>query len=226
MTLLQRGYAAAMSKLGVLAVAVFAALVALIVASSVPWPPLGDPVSPRAVVVVIDAGHGGHDPGAVVAGIEEKDVVLYLALRVLALAEAEPRVQVLLTRSGDYYVDLRDRVRLAEEVDAVLYLSIHANANHSSNICGVETWVHDAVRPGESSWELAERVQAAVVSTTGAADRGVLRQPLYLRHTDLPAALVEVGYLTCPQERTLLLDREYRERIAIGIVQGILDFVW
>ncbi|MFO8034878.1 MAG: N-acetylmuramoyl-L-alanine amidase [Candidatus Bipolaricaulota bacterium] len=219
------GYAAAMTKLGVLAVALFAAMVALLVASSVTWPPPSPPIRPRATVVVVDAGHGGHDPGAVVAGIEEKDVDLALALQVFELAEADPRLEVVLTRTGDYYVDLRERVRLAEKEGAALYLSIHANANASPNLCGVETWVHEDVRPGDRSWQLAEDMQAAVVAATGGADRGVLRQPLYLRHTYLPAALVEVGYLTCPQERVLLLDRSYRERIAEGIFEGILEFL-
>ncbi len=218
-----------MTKLGVLAVALFAALLALLVASSVPWSPPDVPVSPRPIVVVVDAGHGGHDPGAVVAGIEEKNVAFAIALRVFALAEAEPGLHVVLTRFGDYYVELVERVRLADESGAALYLSIHANANAnanaSANICGVETWVHDTVHSTEESWQLAEVVQRAVVKATGAPDRGVLRQPLYLRHTDLPAALVEVGYLTCPEEQQMLLDRAYQERIAVGILRGIIDFL-
>ncbi len=214
-----------MTKLGVLAAALFAALVALIVASSVPWPTAERPLPSDAVVVVVDAGHGGHDPGAVVQGVLEKDIALDITLLVFALGEAHPRLHIVLTRSSDTYVELTDRVKLAEEVGAALYLSIHANANHSTSICGVETWVHTDVRRGDPSWRLAEVMQRAVVRATGAANRGVLRQPLYLRHTHLPAALVEVGYMTCPQELPLLLDAAYQERIAQGIFQGILDFV-
>ncbi len=215
-----------MTKFGVFAVAVFAALVALIVASSVPWPTVEHPPPPRdAVVVVVDAGHGGHDPGAVVQGVLEKDIALDITLRVFALAELHPRLHIVLTRSTDRYVELEDRVKLAEEVGAALYLSIHANANRSTSICGVETWVHTDVSRGDPSWGLAAVMQRAVVRATGAADRGVLQQPLYLRHTHLPAALVEVGYMTCPQELSLLQERAYQERIAQGVFQGILDFV-
>lgn len=212
-----------MAKLMVFAAA-FAALVALMVASTVPWitaepPPRGEPV-----IVIVDAGHGGHDPGAVVQEVLEKDINLDIALRVFALGNAHPRLHIVLTRSTDRYVQLRDRVKLAEELGAALYLSVHANAHRNTRICGVETWLHTDVGRGEPSWSLAEGMQRSVVRATGAADRGVLQQPLYLRHTHLPAALVEVGYMTCPQELLLLRDRAYQERMAQGILRGILDY--
>jgi len=213
-----------MTKFGALAVALFAAVVALIVASSSHWPIPAPPLPPERVLVVVDAGHGGHDPGAIVHGVQEKHVALELALRVSELAAEVPGIEILLTRSGDYYVDLRERVRLAEREGATMYISIHANANASSSICGVETWVHDSVRRGEPSWQLAEIVQRNLVEATGGTDRGVLRQPLYLRHTHLPAVLVEVGYLTCPREHQLLQSPEYKERIAQGILKGIIEF--
>ncbi len=216
-----------MTKFGALAVALFAAVVALIVASSARWPAPtpAPPRRPEPVIVVVDAGHGGHDPGAIVHGVQEKRIALELALRVSELAGEEPWIEILLTRSGDYYVDLRERVGMAEREGAAMYISIHANANASTTICGAETWVHESVRPGDVSWKLAEVIQRNLVNATGATDRGVLRQPLYLRHTDLPAVLVEVGYLTCPREHQLLQNPEYKERIAEGIWRGIVEFV-
>ncbi len=194
---------------------------ALVLALTVMAPPPPRPAAP--VVVVVDAGHGGSDPGAVVAGVREKDVNLAIALRVERKAQAVPGLQVVLTRSTDVYPTLLERVRLAEEVGARLYVSIHANYYRDPKICGVETWV-DSGACGESL-RLARELQRAVASATRAPDRGVHRQTLYLRHTSLPAALVEVGYLSCPAERTKLLDPAYQDRVAEGILQGILAFL-
>lgn len=184
-------------------------------------------ITPRAplgpLVIVIDPGHGGHDPGAVVAGLQEKDVNLALALRVLRKAQGRPDFRVILTRTTDLYVDLVERLRIAETMGAHLYLSLHANYHRDATVCGVETWV-DTDAGGESL-RLAREVQRAVAAATGAPDRGVHRQTLYLRHTSLPAALVEVGYLSCPSERALLLDPSYQEKVADGILRGVLAFL-
>jgi N-acetylmuramoyl-L-alanine amidase len=191
----------------------------LILSIPVPGP------TPAKITVVVDAGHGGHDSGAVVAGIQEKDINLALALKVAALSQGHPRLSVILTRSADVYVDLVERVRLAERMGAVLYLSIHANANSKTSICGVETWVDNTRRPTDPSWALAAMVQEAMCARTRAHNRGVWTQELYLRHTALPAVLVEVGYLTCPAERELLQEPTYQEAVAQGILQGILDYL-
>ncbi|MCR4391663.1 MAG: N-acetylmuramoyl-L-alanine amidase [Candidatus Acetothermia bacterium] len=180
---------------------------------------------PGAVVVVVDAGHGDHDSGAVVAGVKEKDVNLAIALHLFALARWEPRLEVVLTRASDRYVELKDRVGLADQVGAALYLSIHANASADKGICGVETWVDSTRRPDDPSFRLAAEVQQALVRATGATDRGVRSQPLYLSRTKLPAVLVEVGYLTCPEERDRLTSSLYQGKVARGILQGILAFL-
>lgn len=182
------------------------------------------PVGLPPLIVVVDAGHGGEDPGAVVAGVREKDIVLDIALRIFELSRDGP-VQVVLTRMTDRYVDLVERVRFAEEVGAVLYLTVHANYSADARVRGVEVWVANTRRAGDPSWELARAVLRALVRQTGAADRGVRSQKLYLRHTRLPAALVEVGYLSNPAERRLLLDPGYRERVARGILEGIHGFL-
>jgi len=173
-------------------------------------------------VVVVDAGHGGHDSGASVAGVREKDLNLALALLVQEKARGKG-LRVILTRTTDTYVELVERVRLAERAGAVLYVSIHANYHRDPRVCGVETWVDTNASP--ESVRLAESLQRAVVWATGAKDRGVRRQTLYLRHTTLPAALVEVGYLSCPAEREKLQDPAYQEKIAEGIILGILSFL-
>jgi len=202
-------------RIGPLFLLLFAATLALVALLSVRPVP--------EIIVVVDAGHGGHDPGAVVSGVQEKDLNLTLALLVARKAQGIRGLKVVLTRSTDTYVDLVERVRMAEALGAALYVSIHANYHRDSKVCGVETWV-DTNAHAESV-RLAEALQRAVVWATGAADRGVRRQTLYLRHTSLPTALVEVGYLSCPSERKKLLDPAYQERIAEGILQGIREFL-
>ncbi len=177
----------------------------------------------EAVVIVIDPGHGGHDPGAIVAGVQEKDVNLAIARRVQRAAEGVPGLQVVLTRTEDVYPTLLERLELAEALGAGLYVSIHANYYRDPKVCGVETWVDS--NAGAESLRLARELQRALVASTGAADRGVRRQILYLRHTALPAALVEVGYLSCPAERAKLQDPSYQEKVAAGILAGILSFL-
>jgi len=202
-------------KLGPLFIILFAAALVLVAVLSLrPLP---------EIIVVVDAGHGGHDPGAVVSGVQEKDLNLTLALLVARKAQGIRGLKVVLTRATDTYVDLVERVRMAEALGAALYLSIHANYHQDQRVCGIETWVD--TNAGPESQRLAETIQRAVVSATGGADRGVRRQTLYLRHTFLPAALVEVGYLSCPSERKKLLDPAYQERIAEGILQGIQEFL-
>jgi N-acetylmuramoyl-L-alanine amidase len=181
-------------------------------------------VGSPSLIVVVDAGHGGEDPGAVVAGVKEKDVVLDIVLRLFQLAQGGP-VEVVLTRITDRYVDLKERVQFAEEVGAVLYLSVHANYSSNSRVRGIEVWVDDSRRPDDPSWALARAVLEDLVEATGAPNRGVRSQKLYMRHTKLPAALAEVGYLSNPGERRRLLDPAYRERIAQGLLQGIYDFL-
>lgn len=204
-----------MERIGPLFILLFAATLALVALLSVRPVP--------EILVVVDAGHGGHDPGAVVSGVREKDLNLTLALLVARKAQGIRGLRVVLTRSTDTYVDLVERVKMAEALGAALYLSIHANYHRDPKVCGIETWV-DA-NAGQESQRLAECVQRAVVSAVGGVDRGVRRQTLYLRHTSLPAALVEVGFLSCPSERKKLLDPAYQERIAEGILQGIREFL-
>jgi N-acetylmuramoyl-L-alanine amidase len=202
-------------RIGPLFILLFAATLALVALLSVRPVP--------EILVVVDAGHGGHDPGAEVSGVREKDLNLTLALLVARKAQGVRGLRVVLTRSTDTYVDLVERVKMAEALGAALYLSIHANYHRDPKVCGIETWVD--TNAGQESQRLAECVQRAVVSAVGGADRGVRRQTLYLRHTSLPAALVEVGFLSCPSERKKLLDPAYQERIAEGILQGIREFL-
>jgi N-acetylmuramoyl-L-alanine amidase len=90
--------------------------------------------------IVIDPGHGGHDPGAKGGGTTEAELVLDVSLRLAKLLEAIPGVEVVLTRKTDDYVPLQERTAIANREGADLFLSIHANANSSAQAQGVETY--------------------------------------------------------------------------------------
>ena len=90
--------------------------------------------------IVIDAGHGGHDPGAMSNGISESELTLDVALRLSRLLEKQPGVEVVMTRSTDVFIPLEERTAIANREGADLFLSVHANASHNSKARGVETY--------------------------------------------------------------------------------------
>jgi len=177
------------------------------------------------ILVVVDAGHGGRDPGAVYDGVEEADVNLAVMQRVAALIEADDRLTVRMTRALDVYVSLEDRIAVANDAGADLYLSIQSNACGYLDVTGIETLVSDQLDPGAPSWQFAEVLQDAVTDATGARDRGVRSQDLYLHRATMPAALIEVGFLSNDAERARLLDPSYRGIVAEAIHRGIVAYL-
>jgi N-acetylmuramoyl-L-alanine amidase len=178
------------------------------------------------VVVVLDAGHGGRDPGAICEGVHEADVNLAIAERVAALVEGDGRLDVKMTRTLDVYVTLEARIATANEANAALYLSIQSNACvEYPDATGVVTLVSDALEESDPSWQFAEVLQEAVADATGARDRGVRAQDLYLHRATMPAVLIEVGFLTNDGERAQLTDPDYQQAIAQGIYDGIVSYL-
>jgi len=184
----------------------------------------GRSVSSSAARVTIDPGHGGYDPGATVQGVAEKNVNLSIARVLKDLGKEHPTLDFVFTRTADNYLPLLDRLEVAESRGSDGYISIQANSFSDPGVTGVET-ILDRSRPREGkSWDMAELVQDSIVDRTGARDRGIRYQRLYTRYTAVPAALVEVGFLTSPIEREKLISRSYQEDIARGIIQGLLRY--
>lgn len=170
--------------------------------------------------VVLDPGHGGEDPGAVVGEAQEKDINLAITLLVRDLLAEQEGVAVLMTREQDVYPSLTDRADFANQEKADLYVSIHANSLEDNSYAGIFTFYHPDKR---SSRTPAETIQAAVTAASGGLDRGVRSEDYaVLRETDMPAVLVETGFMTCPEELALLLDADYQKLLAQGIAEGIL----
>jgi len=178
-----------------------------------------------SVLVVLDAGHGGRDPGAVYDDVHEADINLAVMQRVAMLIEKDERMNVRRTRTLDITVSLKDRIGRANESGATLYLSIQSNASSYRDAAGVETLVSDRIDPDAPAWRLAEILQDAVANITGARDRGVRSQDLYLHRAEMPAALIEVGFLSNEAERARLLDPAYQQILAQGIYEGIVTYL-
>ncbi|WP_410514747.1 N-acetylmuramoyl-L-alanine amidase family protein [Paenibacillus sp. BR2-3] len=185
---------------------------------------------PPAVVsgkkrIVIDAGHGGKDPGGIsVNKRKEKDFALATALKIEELLKNDPDIEVVLTRSDDSYPTLQDRVRIANNLNADLFLSIHANsipAGSKSNPSGTETYY-----TRNESLQFAEIVHKYLVPATGLSDRGVRQSSLHVtRETKMPAILLECGYLSNANDEALLYSEDFQQRVAEAIVAGIKEYL-
>ena len=216
-----------MTKRGIITLLVLGAIaVAVVLILTLPGLLRKEEPEPAPVyVVAIDAGHGGRDPGATAGDVLEKDINLLLAEKLQRLVDAEADLTAYMTRTLDLFVPLEDRIRLAEEAGATIYISVHVNSFVTDEAHGVETIVSDQHALDGDSWVLAELLQDAVTEATGARDRGARSQDSYMHRTELPAVSVEVGYLTNPEERAKLLDPAYQDQIAQGIFDGIKQFI-
>ncbi len=179
--------------------------------------------------VAIDPGHGGKDPGAVVDGqLSEKELTTHVAQLVTSALQAMGAT-VVSTRSGDQYVGLDERVDAAVQGRCQVFVSIHANAFKDEGVRGVEVY-HKSEPAGAlvaDSRSLAASLLASILRNTNAASRGVredVRGLRVLRKAEMPAVLVEMGYITNADERARLADPAYQQAMATGIVEGLRDF--
>lgn len=195
---------------------------------------LGDRVS--GSVVVIDPGHGGDDPGAVAAdGVLEKDIVLNIAKHLQGLLN-QSAVYTILTRDADDSMgthdgrsflsrkrqDLIERAEVANRARANLFVSIHCNSFPQSIWSGAQTFYY----PGqEESRRLAVAIQTELVLRLGPnrrqANAGDYR---VLKEAQMPAVVVEVGFLSNPREARLLADPGYQKKVAEAIYWGIVRY--
>jgi len=186
-------------------------------------------------IVVIDPGHGGTNIGSSNNGIIERHLNLTLANKVMGLIHANPNLRGYMTRYGDYTVYNTWRAEFANALDADLFVSIHGNAagtvaNPNPVPHGIETLYSFGEREQNSnntftSRQFAEIVQRHMVTRTGANSRNLLfrEATIVLRDTNMPAALVEVGFLTNPQEAARLATSQYQWQLAYAIYDAIVE---
>jgi N-acetylmuramoyl-L-alanine amidase len=220
----------------------------------------------RMDTIVIDAGHGGRDPGAVANGIREKDVTLGVALRLGRLIEQNLGVRVVYTRQDDRFIELHHRGRMANEAGGKLFVSIHANSAPNRSATGTETFFLGASRSEAAqrvmerensvvrlesdpdryrdfddqalirrvlthsaymrkSEQLAALVEGQFGRNLGRRSRGVKQANFYvLWGASMPAILVELGFITNPEEATYLASDRGQNDLALGIFRAIADF--
>jgi len=237
-------------------------------AAHMPEPPI------RKFTLVLDAGHGGSDPGNLGTGRKkrtEKDISLDVTLMVgKYIQEKYPEVEIVYTRKGDTFPTLNDRVTKANDAVADLFISIHCNANDNQNASGVETFVMGLHKSEESlrtamrenasiylekdheknysgfdpknpdtyiilsmrenffldkSIDLAQRVQDQFRTRVGRKDRGVKQAGYYvISFTNMPSILVELGFLTNPDEEDFLHSEEGRTHMASSIFRAFEQY--
>lgn len=219
--------------------------------------------------VIIDAGHGGKDPGCFGKKLQEKDVCFSVAMEVGVLIKTYlPDVQVVYTRTKEnQFVELRERARLANREHGDLFMSIHCNSASTANVCGTETYVMGLNEGTDESEDVALRENAAIlneidylekydgfdpespmshiilanyqnnfqsnslrfaahiedqfVETAQRKSRGVKQSSfVVLWKTAMPSVLVEVGFLTNPEEENFLQDNSGKKNIALGIFKA------
>ncbi|MDQ0196338.1 N-acetylmuramoyl-L-alanine amidase family protein [Paenibacillus wynnii] len=175
-------------------------------------------------VVVIDPGHGGSDPGTTsITNKHEKDFNLALALKVQAILLQEPEIEVVMTRETDVYPTRSERVKLANDLNADVFVSIHGNSVLSSpQTTGTETFYYQRA----SSEELANIVHKHLVEAMGLKDRGVKNGSLQvIRETTMPAVLLEVGFLSNLPEEEAMMSESVQTKAAQAIVDGIKEYL-
>ena len=175
--------------------------------------------------VVIDPGHGGSDPGAVgINGLRETDIVLEVSKSVSEFL-TNKGVKTILTRNYERTLDLQPRVTKANNSKADAFVSIHANATRGKrkDVNGLETYYYS----GYKGYSLAKNIQKQIlIVSPQSPDRGVRRSRFYvIRKTSMPAALVEIGFVTGMYDANLLRQKAYRDKMSFAIAMGILNYL-
>lgn len=182
----------------------------------------GSPLKDR--IIVVDAGHGGHDPGTGSKGYTEKAITLNVSKKL----EAKLRnagAKVLMTRSTDRYYSLEERTNFAKANYAEAFVAIHVNsAGFSAK--GAETYYDSSTNANaQESRDLAAFIQRNIVQKANMADRGVKDNRFYvIRNNNVAAVLVELGFLTNAQDFQKLTSEKYMEIYADAIYQGIYQY--
>lgn len=175
--------------------------------------------NPTKGKVVLDAGHGGSDYGAIREGINEKDITLDVTQRVASILKSKG-YKVALTRTDDTFVSLQDRVEFSEKEAPEIFVSIHVNSAVATEPRGIEThYYHDY------STELAKVVHSHLIKEIDSKDRGLFKSKFYvINHTTVPAILCEIGFISNEQERNELVTDSRKQKTAKAIAEGIIEY--
>lgn len=170
------------------------------------------------IVIVIDAGHGGLDPGAVGEKYNEKNLTLSTAKELERLLKAAG-TKVIMTREGDTYPTLTERVNISHQNDADVFISLHYNSNVNKQANGIDTFYYDT---NVNEQELANLIQEEVIKATGLKNRGIKEGNFQVIRTNTNAAiLIELGFISNPEEEKIIATKDFQIKAATGIMKGL-----
>lgn len=181
---------------------------------------------PAKLVIVIDAGHGGTDPGTMSAnGIYEKDINLAIAKKIAA-SLSKAHYKVIMVRQDDSTISLEQRYALANSQQADLFISVHANAiENNADVSGMQVLYYPDTT--QHNAELAQQMLTSLLQATSASDKGAIARPdlAVLRGTTMKSLLIETGFMTNEQEAEKLLQTTYQQKIATAVTKAVDGYV-
>lgn len=183
-------------------------------------------ITPKDRLIIVDAGHGGKDPGATsVTKKREKDLNLSISLKLNDKLQSLG-YNTLMTRDTDEFIDLYERARIANDNYADIFVSIHGNAHNNKSIAGIQVLYCPATQSEKKEIDqhpFAKVIMDELLKGTGAVDKGIIQRPglVVLRETKMPAVLVEVGFLSNAAEEKLVFNEDYQYKIIESIIRGI-----
>jgi N-acetylmuramoyl-L-alanine amidase len=171
--------------------------------------------------ILIDAGHGGYDPGAVYGSRDEKDITLSISRKVYKYL-SEAGIQAYMTRTEDRYISLAERVEISNTIEPAVFVSIHANALATNpNMDGLQTYYYSP-----AGYKLASAIHKQLIRDIGMPDRRVRKAAFWVcKYTKAPSILLELGFMTNDSERKKLLTDSYQTELAKSIARGLIDYL-
>lgn len=188
------------------------------------------PNSKSEVVIVIDPGHGGNDPGAIAPnGTTEKELNINISERVNRIL-SDYGYSIVMTRQTDKTLNIYDRPKMANEANAHVFVSIHANSSPNEEANGIESLY--APRDTTSvkydpQYPLAQKIHYELIKETGMFSRGIKQRPdlIVLKHTEMPAVLVELGFMSNSLDMNIMETEDFRNACAKAISNGIIAYI-
>lgn len=170
--------------------------------------------------IVLDAGHGGRDPGAIgLGGVQEKDLVTSTAKQVASTLRAYG-ANVIETRSGDYFLSLDERIHISNSYDTHAFISVHYNAFPVVSAQGINTFY-----ASNTSRALASNVQNSLAASVPLSNRGTMQANYkVLRNTNAPAILMELGFITNAYDLSVIRTAEYQQQVGEAVANGLMNY--
>lgn len=185
-------------------------------------------------VVVVDAGHGGNDPGKVGGDILEKDINLSIA-RITKRKFEEAGIEVVMTRENDANLaldgarnkktsDMKNRIDVINGANADLLISIHQNSFTDASVCGAQVFYYEDSKDGKEFANILQQELKIGVDSKNRRTPKAGNDYYIIRKSVCPGVILECGFLSCPEETSKLISSEYQEKIADAIVKSVLTY--